>query len=78
MKNDFTYSEDTAQSKATQSSDIATAPPQHDRGKPLHNLPRGKAWNPPILKKWWFWPASIGALIALNLAVTLWNRFFGQ
>lgn len=46
--------------------------------RPLHHLPRGKAWNPPILKKWWFWPASLAGLFALNLAISLWNRFFGN
>jgi hypothetical protein len=78
MKNDFSFSEDTAQNEPLKQQDADCAKPRYDQSRPLHNLPRGKAWNPAILKKWWFWPASIGALIALNLAVTLWTRFFGR
>ncbi|GFM37040.1 hypothetical protein [Desulfovibrio psychrotolerans] len=35
--------------------------------KALHHLPRGKnTWNPAILKEWWFWPACVAGLAALN------------
>jgi len=77
MKNDFSFSEDPARSDAAPPQPGSKCSPRHEDPKPLHHLPRGKAWNPPILKKWWFWPASVGALIALNLAVTLWTRLFG-
>jgi hypothetical protein len=56
----------------------SSQPPENTSHKPLHHLPRGKAWNPPILKKWWFWPASLAGLFALNLAISLWSRFFGN
>lgn len=78
MKNDFSFSDDSAKNETAQPDSASGVSILHEDHKPLHHLPRGKAWNPPILKKWWFWPASVGALIALNLAVTLWSRLFGQ
>lgn len=78
MNNDFSFSEDTKSKGPDEPKAAKLAKPRYDQSKPLHNLPRGKAWNPPILSKWWFWPAAIGAIIALNLAVTLWERFFGR
>ncbi len=40
--------------------------------KAMHHLPRGKyAWNPPFMKKWWFWPACIGGLVALKILASL-------
>jgi len=46
--------------------------------KPLHHLPRRKnSWNPKILTRWWFWPAGVGGLLALNLAVDLLSRISG-
>ena len=47
--------------------------------KPLHNLPRGKnTWNPSFLKKWWFWPASLAALVILhNFYPMLMRLLFG-
>ncbi len=44
--------------------------------RPLHHLPRGKAWNPPILKKWWFWPASLVFLFLLNQIMPFIREFF--
>ena len=44
--------------------------------KALYHLPRGKnAWNPTILKKWWFWPASVLGLILLNVLCSLVRTF---
>jgi hypothetical protein len=44
----------------------------------LHHLPRGRnAWNPPFMKKWWFWPACIGALAALNGLASLMYGLLG-
>jgi hypothetical protein len=76
--NDFSFSEDTTKREGASPAPAKSSPSQHQDHKPMHHLPRGKAWNPKILNKWWFWPASIGALIVLNLAVTLWKRFFDQ
>ncbi|WP_028587691.1 hypothetical protein [Desulfocurvus vexinensis] len=46
--------------------------------KALHHLPRGRnAWNPPFMKKWWFWPACIGGLVLLNMLASLVHRLLG-
>jgi hypothetical protein len=77
MKEEFRFSSDDTppSGRPDKNPDVPTQPNRH---KPLHHLPRGKAWNPPILKKWWFWPASIAALVALNMAVSLWDAVFRQ
>lgn len=49
-------------------------PAEQDRGdplfqriRPLQQLPRGKnTWNPEIIRKWWFWPASAAVLFILH------------
>lgn len=47
--------------------------------KALHHLPRGKnAWNPAILKKWWFWPASVLGLILLNVLCSFIRTLLGE
>jgi hypothetical protein len=47
--------------------------------KPLHNLPVGKnAWNPRIIRQWWFWPVSALFLIILFYVYPyIWDFFSG-
>jgi hypothetical protein len=47
--------------------------------KPLHNLPMGKnAWNPRIIRQWWFWPVSVLFLIILFYVYPyIWDFFAG-
>jgi len=46
--------------------------------KAMHHLPRGrKAWNPPFMKEWWFWPACIAGLVLLNLLARLAHFLLG-
>jgi hypothetical protein len=47
--------------------------------KPLHNLPVGKnAWNPRIIRQWWFWPVSAIFLIILFYVYPyIWDFFSG-
>jgi hypothetical protein len=47
--------------------------------KPLHNLPVGKnAWNPKIIRQWWFWPVSALFLIILFYVYPLIWDFFAE
>lgn len=51
MKNDFSFSDDSAKNETAQPDSASGVSILHEDHKPLHHLPRGKAWNPPILKK---------------------------
>ena len=78
MKKEFSFSEDMGIQRPERPAKGREAREKSLAGKPLHNLPRGKAWNPPILDTWWFWPACIAGLFALNLGVWAWDRLMGS
>lgn len=47
MKKEFSFSEDMGIQRPERPAKGREAREKNRAGKPLHNLPRGKAWNPP-------------------------------